>query len=252
MIVVCPSCATRYDLPAAAGPEGSIVRCRACGYSWLEGNAVEVLDGAVVQASGGALVAADPRLGQMAERLMRASREAAEAETEARRRRQARRQAWLSLAAAVALPLGLAVVFADWVQDRFPRTSHVYALIGVEPPPVFEITRVEQKHLMADGTRVLAIRGEIANHSSKPRHAPGLHFELTDDSGRTVYAWTLGSVTTRAMKPGETTTFVTRLASPPIAAARVKIGFAQPEELALNAAHDGSNATGPAARNPVQ
>ncbi len=44
MIVVCPSCATRYDLPATAGPAGSIVRCRACNHSWLEGAAVEVVD----------------------------------------------------------------------------------------------------------------------------------------------------------------------------------------------------------------
>jgi predicted Zn finger-like uncharacterized protein len=252
MIVVCPSCATRYDLPATAGPEGAIVRCRACGHSWLEGHAVEVLDATFAAAPALAAAPADPRVGEMAERLMRASREAAEAEIEGKRRRQARRRAWSSLAAAVALPVGLAVVFADWVQDRLPRTSHAYALVGIERPAAFGITRVEQKHLMTDGARVLAIRGEIANQSSLARHAPALTFELKDKDGRTVYAWTLASVTTRAMKPGETTTFVTRLASPPLAAERVKIGFAPPEELALNAAHDATSGSGSATRNPVQ
>ena len=30
MIVVCPSCATRYDLPWTPGPQGSVVRCQSC------------------------------------------------------------------------------------------------------------------------------------------------------------------------------------------------------------------------------
>lgn len=252
MIVVCPSCATRYDLPAAVSPKGSIVRCRACNHSWLEGAAVEVVDAEPVPAQIHATPAEDPRVGQMAERLMRVSREAAEAEMEEKRRRRARRQAWASLAAAVAMQVGAAIVFADWVQDRFPQTSHAYALVGVERPAAFAITRVEQKQMMTDGTRVLAIRGEIANRSSLARPAPGLSFALTDKDGRTVHAWALASVTTRPMQPGEATTFVTRLASPPLAAAHVKIGFAPAAALALNAAHDTNSATGPAARNPVQ
>ena len=252
MIVVCPSCATRYDLPAAVSPKGSIVRCSACNHSWLEGAAVEVVEAGPAPAQTHAAPEPDPRVGQMAQRLIRVSREAAEAGMEERRRRRARRRAWAALAAAVALPVGAAMIFADRVQDRFPQTSHAYALVGVERPPEFAITRVEQKQMMADGTRVLAIRGEIANRSSLARPAPALRFELADGDGRTVHAWTLASVTTRPMQPGETTTFVTRLASPPLAAAVVKIGFAPATALALNAAHDANSATGPAARNPVQ
>jgi hypothetical protein len=213
---------------------------------------VEVVDAEPVPAQTQATPAEDPRVGQMAERLMRVSREAAEAEMEEKRRRRARRQAWASLAAAVALPVGAAVVFADWVQDRFPQSSHAYALVGIERPAAFGINRVEQKHLMADGARVLAIRGEIVNESSLARHAPPLRFELTDSDGRTVYAWTLSSVTTRPIQPGETTTFVTRLASPPLAAAHVKIGFAPPAALALNATHDRGSGGGAATGNPVQ
>ena len=45
MIVSCPSCATRYEMPDQhLGPEGMGVRCRTCGYRWVEGRAVQVID----------------------------------------------------------------------------------------------------------------------------------------------------------------------------------------------------------------
>ncbi len=87
---------------------------------------------------------------------------------------------------------------------------------------------------------------------SAARRAPGLRFELLDQQGRRVYAWTLPAIAPRPMKPGETTPFVTRITSPPLAAASVKIGFAPREELALNAVHDGNASGKSAARNSVQ
>ena len=45
MIVSCPSCATRYEMPDQhLGQEGMAIRCRACGYRWVEGRAVQVID----------------------------------------------------------------------------------------------------------------------------------------------------------------------------------------------------------------
>jgi hypothetical protein len=188
----------------------------------------------------------------MADRLARASREAAQAKTEEQRRRQARLRAWGALAACIAVPVALGVLFADAIQDRLPRTSHLYALFGIERSPTFEITRLEQQHLLADGTRVFAVKGEVTNHASAARRAPALRFELLDRQGRRVYAWTLPAIAARPMKPGETTPFVTRITAPPLAAASLKIGFAPREELALNAAHDGNAPGQPAARNSVQ
>ncbi|MGH6821659.1 MAG: zinc-ribbon domain-containing protein, partial [Methylocella sp.] len=43
MIISCPSCATRYDMPASRiAAEGTMIKCAACGQSWLEGRAIEV------------------------------------------------------------------------------------------------------------------------------------------------------------------------------------------------------------------
>ena len=45
MIVSCPSCATRYDLPDNdSAADGSVIRCASCGHSWIESSAIEIVD----------------------------------------------------------------------------------------------------------------------------------------------------------------------------------------------------------------
>jgi hypothetical protein len=77
---------------------------------------------------------------------------------------------------------------------------------------------------------VLAVKGEIANISGGERKIPWLRFGLKADGGGEVYTWTLDAGA-RPLKPGEITSFVTRVASPPETAKNLEIRFAHASEI---------------------
>ena len=112
----------------------------------------------------------------------------------------------------------------------------LYDLAGIEVNVRgFEIRNIKQQHLIADGTRVFAVRGQVVNLSGGDSKAPALRFILRDANQREVYAWTLDGVATRSLKPDEATSFVTRIASPPETADDLQIRFAQASEIGSNA-----------------
>jgi len=212
-----------------------LVRCRACGHGWLESTLIEVselmtgLDPACRQPID------DPAIEDDAVAIARAARDAAERHAALRRRRRAELRGWSILALVIALPLALLMLFPDRLAPLLPGAARLYMAVGLDAGIAdFTIRGVEQSHELADGTRVLALRGEVVNSASREHRVPDLEFRLKDGAGREVYAWTLKGVTTRALKPGEATAFTTRLASPPLAAREIEIGFAEPGEFALN------------------
>ena len=83
------------------------------------------------------------------------------------------------------------------------------------------------------GTRVISIKGEIVNVSDRDRKVPSLRFILQDNAENDVYAWTLDSGI-RPLRPGEMTTFTTRVASPPPCAENLQIRFAHADEIGVN------------------
>jgi hypothetical protein len=100
-----------------------------------------------------------------------------------------------------------------------------------------EVRRIEQQHVIVDGTRVISIRGEIINVSDSDRKVPSLRFTLQNNVNGEVYAWTLDSGI-RPLRPGEMTTFTTRVASPPPQAENVQIRFAHADEIGVNPGHE--------------
>ena len=86
---------------------------------------------------------------------------------------------------------------------------------------------------VVEGTRVISIKGEIVNVSDEDRKVPSLRFVLKDKEAADVYAWTLDSGI-RPLRPGEMTTFTTRVASPPETAENVQIRFAHADEIGVN------------------
>ena len=70
------------------------------------------------------------------------------------------------------------------------------------------------QHLLVEGKQVISIKGEIANVSGGSRKIPWLRFGLTDNGRTEVYNWQLDT-NARPLNPGESTNFVTRIASPP-------------------------------------
>jgi hypothetical protein len=74
----------------------------------------------------------------------------------------------------------------------------------------------------------------VVNNALSDHRVPALRFRLKDGAGREVYAWTLNGVGTRALRPGEATSFITRLAAPPLTAREIEISFARKTEIAVN------------------
>jgi hypothetical protein len=143
---------------------------------------------------------------------------------------------WGALAASLATLVALAGLFPDYVVSAAPASVKAYQAIGRDINIYgLDLRRIELQHLIDGGTRVLAIRGEIANISGRERKIPWLRFGLRSGEGTEVYDWTLDSGA-RPLKPGEITTFVTRVASPPETARNIEIRFAHADEIGLKAA----------------
>ena len=244
MIVSCPSCATRYDLPGnSVAADGSVIRCAHCGHSWLESSAVEVIEirPEPIPALPAPVDGDDSyELDIEALRLTKASLAAERQHEEARQIRQAKTRGWCTLAAGIAAAITGVLLFPQHIVAYAPGAMKLYDMAGIEVNVRgFEIRDIKQQHLIADGTRVFAVRGQVVNLKRKDGKAPALRFILRDASKREVYAWTLNGVTNRALKPDEVTNFVTRIASPPETADDLQIRFAQASEIGLNADHDG-------------
>jgi predicted Zn finger-like uncharacterized protein len=234
MIVACPSCATRYDYPASRfSGTGTMVRCAECGHSWIESRVAEVID---IPARSVPAIDVDPDADREIKRLVDASRAAQELFEAQRRNRQKHRRGWAAFAAAIGAPVVLAMLFPEQIVRTAPAAARIYERAGIGVNIYgLEIRHVEQKHLIVDGaSRVLAIKGDIVNVSGSDRKVPSLRFILRDQSANEVYAWTLDA-SMRPLRPGEMTSFTTRVASPPADAQAVQIRFARIDEIGSNA-----------------
>lgn len=234
MIIRCPSCNTRYDLPSSRfDADGMMMKCSMCGHSWLEGRAIEIAHEPVHALT----VPSEQRFEPDAEirRLVDASLGAQEAFSQRRRKRRQAVAAWAAFALALSTPFAGALAFPEATVRLLPATIAAYDWAGWDVNVYgLSIRRVETQHLNADGTPVIAIKGEIANTSSSERKIPWLRFALHNDAGSEVYTWQLDT-STRPLQPGESTTFVTRIASPPADAGQIQIRFARIEEIGSTA-----------------
>jgi predicted Zn finger-like uncharacterized protein len=237
MIISCPSCATRYDLPASRfAADSTMIKCASCGHSWLEARAIEAPS--YTQRQLPAVIEHDAAPEEEIRRLVEASREAQDNFAARRRQRRKRLAAWAGFAAVAASPLMMAMTFPEQVVRIAPAAISAYKAVGRDINIYgLDVRRIEMQHILQDGTRVLTVKGEIANTSGSERKIPSLRFGLRDAGGKEVYQWTLDSGA-RPLMPGESTSFVTRVASPPETAKDIQIRFAHADEIGLNQGHD--------------
>lgn len=241
MIVACPACATRYDFPAARfSASGTMVRCVECGHNWIESGPAEIIDiapRAVTVPAKTGLAELPREEDREIRRLTEAARLAREEFTRRQHLKRRRLHGWAALAVAAMSPLAAVFLMPEQTIRVFPASIRLYDAVGMKVNIYgLEVRRVEQQHVVVDGTRVISIRGEIVNVSDRDRKVPSLRFILKNDGAEDVYAWTLDSGI-RPLRPGEKTTFTTRVASPPPAAKDVQIRFAHADEIGVNAGH---------------
>lgn len=235
MIVACPNCASRYDVPEThLGRTGALLRCMDCDHSWIETRrSLDVTDvphqmlGLPAPASFGSATVDDLEVSA----LVDASRMAADAWVQKKTALRRHRQAWGVLALFMALPVAAAAAFPEQVVSMAPATEVLYRKAGIAVNIYgLDIIRVEQQHLIDGTARILAVKGEIWNSSGKDRRMPALRMSLRNTAGLEVYSWIVDA-TVRPLRPGETSAFTTRVQAPPENAETLEVRFAHLDEL---------------------
>ena len=208
------------------------ISCASCGHSWIEGKAVELVD--ISPRKVPAIIEHGFEPDSEVKRLVEASRRAREVFAVKRQQRLGRLRGWAILGACVLAPVAAAASFPEAVVGIAPVTVRAYDAVGYSVNIYgLEVRRVEQQYAIVDGMRVLSIKGEISNVSNSPQKIPWLRFGLKDGQQLEVYNWTLDTGA-RPLRAGESTNFVTRVASPPETAKNLQIRFAHRDEIGSN------------------
>lgn len=208
------------------------ISCSACGHSWIESRAIEIVD--ISPRKAPTVIEHGFEPDSEVKRLVEASRRAKEAFAVKKRQRLGRLRGWAILGACLAMPVTAAASFPEFVVGLAPVTVRAYDAVGYNVNIYgLEVRRIEQLHAFVDGVRVLSIKGEISNISNSSQKIPWLRFALNDGQWAEVYTWTLDTGA-RPLRAGESTSFVTRVASPPETAKNLQIRFAHRDEIGSN------------------
>jgi predicted Zn finger-like uncharacterized protein len=218
MILVCPSCRTRYrvDEEAVNRPEGRTVRCANCGNSWhhltpppspparrreLPPSELPAMAGApVVMAPRAAIIAAPSR----------------------QRRRSG--LVWVFLILLVGAAIVALIVGRDTVVALWPATAQFYQLVGLKTGPPgagLAIANVSSTR-NADG---LIVEGDITNKIGVACAVPHLRVALRDGTQRELTFKIVDPPRARLL-PGETSHFTVGFLPAPDAAVGVVVTFA--------------------------
>lgn len=233
MIITCPSCDSRFEVPTAAlGTEGRQVRCSSCQHAWHQMPAEDppppepeevAFEDPTPEPEKPAVAEPDPEPEPEPKRL-----------PEKPRRRSAsmmsRAAVWFAFLFLVGVILAGAYQYRQTVVDEWPAATGVYEAVGIPvvPPPgySFNIARDKlQLEFQGDGVgRRLLVRGEIKNISSRPRPAPRIMVFLQNDADKELKRHDF-SVGTETVAPGESAKFSTRIDNPPVAATKIRLSM---------------------------
>ena len=230
MIVNCPSCSARHNLGSQELGNGAFnVICRICNHHWRES---PIIDVAEVQNRAVAKIINhrdEPEFD--VQRLVEAARSAQEDFAIAKRNRLKRVSGWASLGLIILSPFAAAILMPETIVMAAPATIQAYDRLGLSVNIYgLDVRRVEQQNTIVDGQHVLMVKGEISNSTDSIRKMPWLRFALKAKDGKELYSWTLDTGS-RPLRPGETTSFTTRVAQPPELSENLQIRFAHAEEI---------------------
>jgi predicted Zn finger-like uncharacterized protein len=216
MQLICPNCGATYDVPETAiGPNGRKIRCRACETSWFEPAR------APAEAPEPDLPPAPPpppvpveTAPVLADAAVATSPDAPVA---------ARRWPWLLLLLVVlVVALGAGVATIVWGPQRVASRLG----IGADAVPLgIRITREPDWRMIAGGSQLVAVTGEIWNPTGAEQSVPDVRAELKDEAGKTVYAWTITRPVAR-LGSGQKITFDGAAVDVPASSRNVVVSFA--------------------------
>ncbi|MFT3723868.1 MAG: DUF3426 domain-containing protein [Hyphomonadaceae bacterium] len=233
MILVCPSCDTRYFADdTSIGKEGRRVRCATCGHAWHAKLPEE--EGEPTPAEDTGLTREQvERLRQTAQANSKA-RAGPHAEFRAREHAKRKRNrgravgiAWGIGAGVFAVLLGGAILFRNQVAEAFPKAASIYRLVGLEVNRFgLALENVNAKRSFDGTTPVLTVTGSVVNTGDERVATPQLRVTLKDESGKEVKTWT-DSFKVPALGPKERAEFASRFEAPPVETYRLTVSFAR-------------------------
>jgi predicted Zn finger-like uncharacterized protein len=231
MILECPACHTRYNVPEGAiGPNGRSVRCKSCGNSWHQsGPAAPELPQPEVSAPPSEPEAVAP----VEEEIQRfdapepepAAQPWPEPVAEGAEDLEPRpRRRWALAAAIVGLVL-LAIGGAIFAigPDRL-RSRLGLAGLASSVSLVLEVPRSPERRQLASGNELFALTGRIVNPTRERQTVPDIQAELQDAQGRVVYSWII-TPPVRTLAAGASAEFDAAEVDVPKGAQELKLSF---------------------------
>ena len=109
------------------------------------------------------------------------------------------------------------------IMDRVPRTTALYAMIGLAPVSEVELIDVSHRYAMSDGGPVIELRGVIRNNGDQPLLAPQVSVGAYNWTGRKIDNWIV-DIPVRALQPGMETPFIAR-AQAPVGVSQVRMSI---------------------------
>jgi predicted Zn finger-like uncharacterized protein len=264
MIITCPACSTRYDVPEGAiGAEGRTVRCAQCRHSWFQpgpeadggpGGAVEALPPdpdiplpaeveAAVQNAGIAdsataappleatapPLAAPPTLAKAPLPAAAATEmvvEADDGETIAAPAKAPRRgKGWLVLLALFILLAAAIGGALAWYGTPDWLPIHRSALASTRDGLALNFPpNLIERKTLGDGTEFFGARGTVTNTTGTSRAVPPIEIVLRDSDKRVVYRWEVVPPK-HQLAPGESMTITEAVTDVPKTAILPEIGW---------------------------
>ena len=216
-------------------PAGRNVRCSKCGYVWFqpapesEGEAEPAF---VAPEPPPSTFEAPPRPQAFMQppSFVVESREQAPKPRSPWLRRSLLGVGWIGLVAIVVVIGWTAIVYRQQILAEWPQSASLYSKLGLQANASGLQIADYQYHEETQGEQTtLVVTGKLVNISGRELSVPQIRVTLSDDDKREVYHWTFMPAVI-SMHPGQTTRFVTRLASPPAAARHLDLRFAEAGE----------------------
>lgn len=245
MIISCPSCNTRYDVPdAAIGPHGRTVQCASCGQCWRAGNGSGTVGGPGASDERGAGAAAGAGIDETVSydeyddinaidvESVYGAAGALEAPLGTPRivvkRAPGRRglPAHFGLVIGALAMCGLGIWLREPVVGMVPQTAALFELVGLPVNLVgLDFADVTYERAVEDGAGVLIVKGRIVNTGDAGAYVPAVRLSLLNDADQELFSWT-AETEARTLEPGAQIPFQARLASPPEDANNLVVRFA--------------------------
>lgn len=263
MLIVCPSCASRYELDAAKlGSGGRKVRCASCQTLWHvdpdqgfpEAPSAEdtqallseelaraaEIDKQITAVAAEQEPVSEPATSEIEMPKPRPRRAAGAASKKRRSNSSGSAFRWtpgLAISSGLAMTGLVLIAGLAWQRNAVvrvaPQLASLFETLGM-PVNVrgLSLTSIEGG-LVQDGQgRFLVVEGDVTNITRSVTPVPPIEVALKDAAGQTLYSWTTAPPRA-SLEPAELVRFRARLAAPPELAKSVRLRFSEAKSASL-------------------